>query len=161
MIKNILITGGAGYIGSHISELLAKKKKNIFILDNLSTGHRKLIHKKGKFILGDITNKELLKKIFIKYKIDSVIHLAAALSVGESQKKPHKYKWINIEGTKRVLSSIKNSSVKNLIFSSTCAVYKDGLDNVSEKSKLKPTSVYGKTKLTSEKLIKKYCEKNK
>ena len=161
MVKNILITGGAGYIGSHISEELIKKKKNIFILDNLSTGHRQLINKKGKFIFGDITNKDLLRKIFLKYRIDSVIHLAAALSVGESQKKPNKYKWINIEGTKRVLRSIKNSNVKNLIFSSTCAVYKDGLIKVTERSKLKPTSVYGKTKLSGEELIKKFCKKNK
>ena len=161
MVKNILITGGAGYIGSHISEILIKKKKKIFILDNLSTGHKRLINKKAKFILGDITNKNKVKKIFKKYKIDSVIHLAAALSVGESQKKPNKYKWINIEGTKRLLSSIKNSNVKNIIFSSTCAVYKDGLDKVSERSKLKPTSVYGKTKLIGENLIQKFSKDNK
>tara|TARA_Y100001958_G_C21170625_1_gene502490 strand:- start:305 stop:1285 length:981 start_codon:yes stop_codon:yes gene_type:complete len=161
MVKNILITGGAGYIGSHISEILIKKKKKIFILDNLSTGHKRLINKKAKFILGDITNRNVLKKIFKENKIDSVIHLAAALSVGESQKKPNKYKWINIEGTNRLLSSIKNSNVKNIIFSSTCAVYKDGLDKVSERSKLKPTSVYGKTKLIGEKLIKTFCGSNK
>ena len=161
MVKNILITGGAGYIGSHISEILIKKKKKIFILDNLSTGHKRLINKKAKFILGDITNKNKIKKIFKKNKIDSVIHLAAALSVGESQKKPNKYKWINIEGTKRLLSSIKDSNIKNIIFSSTCAVYKDGLDKVSERSKLKPTSVYGKTKLIGEKLIKKFSKDNK
>jgi len=161
MVKNILITGGAGYIGSHISEILIKKKKKIFILDNLSTGHKRLINKKAKFIFGDITNRNLIKKTFKNYKIDSVIHLAAALSVGESQKKPNKYKWINIEGTKRLLSSIKNSNVKNIIFSSTCAVYRDGLDRVSERSKLKPTSVYGKTKLKGEKLIKKFCKSKK
>lgn len=161
MVKNILITGGAGYIGSHISEVLIKTNKRIFILDNLSTGHKRLINKKAKFILGDITNKKIIKKILKNYKIDSVIHLAAALSVGESQKKPNKYKWINIEGTKRLLSSIYNSNVKNIIFSSTCAVYKDGSDNVSERSKLKPISVYGKTKLVGEKLIKKFCKKNK
>ena len=161
MVKNILITGGAGYIGSHISEILIQKKKKIFILDNLSTGHKRLINKKAKFILGDITNRHIIKKILKKHKIDSVIHLAAALSVGESQKKPNKYKRINIEGTKRLLISINNSNVKNIIFSSTCAVYKDGLDRVSESSKLKPTSVYGKTKLIGEKLIKKFCKRNR
>ena len=161
MVKNILITGGAGYIGSHISEILIQKKKKIFILDNLSTGHRRLINKKAKFILGDITNRHIIKKILKNHKIDSVIHLAAALSVGESQKKPNKYKRINIEGTKRLLISINNSNVKNIIFSSTCAVYKDGLDRVSESSKLKPTSVYGKTKLIGEKLIKKFCKRNR
>ncbi len=161
MVKNILITGGAGYIGSHISEILIKKKKKIFILDNLSTGHKRLINKKAKFIFGDITNRNLIKKTLKNYKIDSVIHLAAVLSVEESQKKPNKYKWINIEGTKRLLSSIKDSNVKNIIFSSTCAVYRDGLDRVSERSKLKPTSVYGKTKLKGEKLIKKLCKSKK
>ena len=161
MVKNILITGGAGYIGSHISEVLIQRKKKIFILDNLSTGHKRLINKKAKFILGDISNRHIIKKILKKHKIDSVIHLAAALSVGESQKKPNKYKRINIEGTKRLLLSINNSNVKNIIFSSTCAVYKDGLDRVSENSKLKPTSVYGKTKLIGEKLIKKFCKRNR
>ena len=161
MVKNILITGGAGYIGSHISEVLIQRKKKIFILDNLSTGHKRLINKKAKFILGDISNRHIIKKILKNHKIDSVIHLAAALSVGESQKKPNKYKRINIEGTKRLLLSINNSNVKNIIFSSTCAVYKDGLDRVSESSKLKPTSVYGKTKLIGEKLIKKFCKRNR
>ena len=127
----------------------------------MSTGHKRLINKKAKFILGDISNIHIIKKILKSHKIDSVIHLAAALSVGESQKKPNKYKRINIEGTKRLLLSIKNSNVKNIIFSSTCAVYKDGLDRVSESSKLKPTSVYGKTKLIGEKLIKKFCKRNR
>ncbi len=161
MVKNILITGGAGYIGSHIVEILVGKKKNIYILDNLSTGHRKLIDKRANFIFGDIKNKNLTKKILKKHNIDSVIHLAAVLSVGESEKNPSKYKKINVDGTKKLLSSLKGSNVKNLIFSSTCAVYKDGLSKVSERSKLKPTSVYGKTKLYAEKSIKNFCKKNK
>ena len=161
MVKNILITGGAGYIGSHIVEILACKKNNIYILDNLSTGHTRLINQRANFIFGDINNQNLIKKILNKHNIDSVIHLAAALSVGESEKNPLKYKKINIEGTKKLLLSLKDSNVKNLIFSSTCAVYKDGLTKVSERSKLKPTSVYGKTKLIGERLIKTFSKKNK
>ena len=161
MVKNILITGGAGYIGSHIVEILACKKNNIYILDNLSTGHRRLINQRANFIFGDINNQNLIKKILNKHNIDSVIHLAAVLSVGESEKNPLKYKKINIEGTKKLLLSLKDSNVKNLIFSSTCAVYKDGLTKVSERSKLKPTSVYGKTKLIGERLIKTFSKKNK
>jgi UDP-glucose 4-epimerase len=161
MVKNILITGGAGYIGSHITEILVSKKKNIYILDNLSTGHRKLINKKAKFIFADIKNQNLVEKILNNNNIDSVIHLAAVLSVGESEKNPLKYRKINIDGTKKLLLSIKNSNVKNLIFSSTCAVYKDGLQKVSERTKLKPTSVYGKTKLSGERLIQNFCKKNK
>ena len=160
MVRNILITGGAGYIGSHIAEILEKKRKKIFIVDNLSTGFRKLINRKAKFFKTDIKNTTKIKYIIKKYKIDSVIHLAAVLSVGESQKKPKKYKAINIEGTNSLLSAIKNTTVKNIIFSSTCAVYKDGLTKVNENSKLKPTSVYGITKLKGEKLIKIFCLKN-
>ena len=161
MFKNILITGGAGYIGSHIAEILTKGKKKVFLLDNLSTGHKKLINRKTKFFLSDIRKIYKTREIVKKYKIDSIIHLAAALSVGESQKKPKKYESINVEGTKKILQAIKNTKVRNFIFSSTCAVYQDGLTKVSESSKLKPSSVYGKTKLKGEKIIKNFCRKNK
>ena len=160
MIKNILITGGAGYIRSHIAEILFKKRKNIFIVDNLSTGFNRLINKKAKFFKTDILNSKKLKYIIINNKIDSVIHLAAALSVGESEKNPKKYYKINVLGTQKLLMAMKNTNVKNIIFSSTCAVYKDGFSKVSEKTKLSPTSVYGKTKLKGEKIIQLFCKKN-
>ena len=160
MFKNILITGGAGYIGSHIAEILIKDKKKVFLLDNLSTGHKKLINRKTKFFLSDIRKINKTREIVKKYKIDSIIHLAAALSVGEGQKKPKKYESINVEGTKKILEAIKKTKVRNFVFSSTCAVYQDGLSKVSESSKLKPTSVYGKTKLKGEKIIKNFCKKN-
>ena len=86
--------------------------------------------------------------------------MAAVLSVGESQKKPKKYYKINVTGTQKLLSAIKNTSVKNIIFSSTCAVYEDGHSQVGENTKLKPTSIYGKTKLRGEKLIQSFCKKN-
>tara|TARA_A100001011_G_C14278037_1_gene830193 strand:- start:1167 stop:2036 length:870 start_codon:yes stop_codon:yes gene_type:complete len=127
----------------------------------LSTGYRRLINKKAKFFKFDIKETRKIKKIILNNKIDSVIHLAAALSVNESEKNPKKYKKINIDGTKKLLESLNGTKVKNFIFSSTCAVYKDGLSKVSEKSSLKPTSVYGKTKLIGEKLISSFCKKNK
>ena len=89
-MKNILVTGGAGYIGSHIVEQLIKLKKKVIIVDNLSTGKRRLINKKAKFYKGDIKNSNKVDFVIKKNKIDSVIHLAASLSVGESQKKPKK-----------------------------------------------------------------------
>ena len=160
-MKNVLITGGAGYIGSHVSEVLIKNKKKIFIADNLSTGFKKLIHKKAKFYRLDILKSAKIKKILIKNKIDSIIHLAASLSVSESQLNPKKYYKNNVIGTEKLLKAIKNTNVKNIIFSSTCAVYKDGCTSVSEETKLKPTSIYGKTKLRAEKVLQIFCKKNK
>ncbi len=161
MIKNILITGGAGYIGSHISETLIKNKKNIYIIDNLSTGFRKLINKKAKFFKVDILQKDKIKKIINKNNIDSIIHLAANLIISEGEKKPNKYYKNNVIGTKKLLSACQNTFIKNFIFSSTAAVYKDGQYKVNENSIIKPQSVYGKTKIQGEKLIKSFCKKNK
>ena len=161
MIKNILITGGAGYIGSHISEVLIKNKKNIYIIDNLSTGFRKLINKKAKFFKVDILQKDKIKKIINKNNIDSIIHLAANLIISEGEKKPNKYFKNNVIGTKKLLSACQNTLIKNFIFSSTAAVYKDGQYKVNENSIIKPQSVYGKTKIQGEKLIQSFCKKNK
>jgi UDP-glucose 4-epimerase len=161
MIKKILITGGAGYIGSHVAERLIKNKKKVYILDNLSTGFKRLINKKAKFFKVDIKKKKKVNQILIKYKIDAIIHLAANLVIGEGQKYPKKYYNNNVLGTKSVLEALKNTNVKNFIFSSTAAVYKDGLYRVKETSPLRPKSVYGKTKLKAEKLIQSYCKKLK
>ena len=161
MIKNILITGGAGYIGSHVAEALIKNKKRVYILDNLSTGFKRLINKKAKFFKNDIKNTKKVNQILNKFKIDTVIHLAANLVVGEGQKYPKKYFNNNVLGTMSVLKSCKDTLVKNFIFSSTAAVYKDGLYKVKEISPLKPKSIYGKTKLEAENLIKLYCKKLK
>ena len=161
MTKKILITGGAGYIGSHISEILVKEKKKIFIVDNLSTGHKKLINKKAKFYRVNINNIKKIKSIIIQNKIDSVIHLAASLIIGEGEKYPKKYFKNNVLNTKNLITACANTTIKNFIFSSTAAVYKDGKFKVTEKSKLSPKSIYGKTKLIAEKIIIKNCKKNK
>ena len=161
MVKNILITGGAGYIGSHVTEVLLKKKKKVFLLDNLSTGHRKLINQKAKFFKLNVLETNKVKKILNKYKIDSIIHLAANLIIGEGQKKPKKYYKNNVLGTKNLLKACKNSTVKNFIFSSTAAIYKEGQYKVSENSTVKPKSVYGKTKIKAENLIISFAKKNK
>jgi len=160
MVKNILITGGAGYIGSHITEILLKKRKKVFLLDNLSTGHRKLINKKARFFKLDIHNKKKIQKLIKKYKIDSIIHLAANLIISEGQKKPKKYYKNNVLGTQKLLEACKNTSIKNVIFSSTAAIYKEGQYKVSEQSTIKPKSVYGQTKIKAENLIKNFAKQN-
>ena len=161
MIRNILITGGAGYIGSHVIEILLKKNKKIFIIDNLTTGHKKLINKKAKFFKIDIQNQKKVRRIIELYKIDSIIHLAANLIIEEGQKKPKKYYKNNVLGTKKLLNACKKTTVKNFIFSSTAAIYKEGQYKVSENSEIKPKSVYGKTKIKAEKLIQNFAKKNK
>ena len=159
--KNILITGGAGYIGSHIVEALTKTKNNIFIIDNLSTGFKKLINKKAFFFDLNILNTKKIRKIILTNQIDSVIHLAASVSIGAGEKYPKIYFRNNVTGTINLLNACKNSSVKNFIFSSTAAIYKDGQKIVNENSKISPKSVYGKTKLKAEKQIITICKKNK
>tara|TARA_X000001036_G_scaffold56810_1_gene46547 strand:+ start:321 stop:1295 length:975 start_codon:yes stop_codon:yes gene_type:complete len=161
MVNKVLITGGAGYIGSHVTEILLKKNKKVFLIDNLSTGHRKLINKKAKFFKLDIHNKKEVKKIIKKNNIDSIIHLAANLIISEGQKKPKKYYRNNVLGTKKLLEACVDTTVKNFIFSSTAAVYKEGQYKVSEKSTIRPKSVYGKTKIKAENLIKNFAKKNK
>ena len=133
-IKNILITGGAGYIGSHIVEQLVKKK-NVIILDNLITGYKKLINKKAKFIKGDIKNKKKIAKVIKDYKVDSIIHLAGFLNVKESGKNKKKYYKNNVEGTSNLIHACKNTTVKNIIFSSSCSVYGNVNGPVNEKKK--------------------------
>ena len=158
-MKNILITGGAGYIGSHIAELLIKKKSNINILDNLSTGHKKLINKNGKFIKGDVKNLNILKKVIKEENITSIIHLAACLNVSEAESNPNKYHKNNVLGTLNLVKACKDSNVRNIIFSSSCSIYGNVRGAVSEKRKPNPQGKYASSKFKGEKIIKKYSKK--
>jgi UDP-glucose 4-epimerase len=161
MKKKILVTGGAGYIGSKISYDLTDHGYNVFIIDNLSTGHKFLVNKKATFYHGDILDFKLLDKILSKNKIDKIIHLAASLSVEESQNNPLKYYQNNVEGTRTLLQAAVKNNLKEIIFSSTCAVYGDVKNNkVKETDFCEPKSHYGKTKLLAELLIKNYAEKH-
>jgi UDP-glucose 4-epimerase len=154
-MKNVLITGGAGYVGSHITELLIKKKFKVLVVDNLSTGYKKLINKRSRFYSYDINDYKKVRNIIIKNKIDSIIHCAAKLSVEESEKKPKIYYRNNVTGTLNLIKACTNTPVKNFIFSSTCAVYGSKSRIVNEKSPILPESNYGETKYKAELLIKK------
>ena len=159
--KNILVTGGAGYIGSHIVEQLIKNKENVIILDNLVTGYKKLINKKAKFVKADIKNKSKITKIIKDYNISSIIHLAAYLNVSEAEKNKKKYYQNNITGTKNLLEASKNTNVKNIIFSSSCSIYGNVKGSVDEKRKPNPQGYYGFTKYKGEELVKKLSVKYK
>jgi UDP-glucose-4-epimerase GalE len=154
MDKNVLVTGGAGYIGSHICKELAKNGFTPIVIDNLSSGHKDFV-KWGPLIVGDITNKQELKNVFSNFDIKLVIHLAAKASVNESMSNPIKYFEENIYGTNNLLELFLVNNGKAFIFSSSCAVY--GEKNkalISEDSPLEPINPYGFSKLASEKLIK-------
>ena len=158
---NILITGGAGYIGSHVVELLIQKKNDIIILDNLTTGHKRLINKEAIFIKGDINNKKLVSNIIKQYNIQTIIHLAAYLNVSEAEKNKLKYYNNNVKGTQALLSACKNSNVKNFIFSSSCSIYGNVKGSVNERVKPNPQGYYAYTKFKGEELIKRYSKKYK
>jgi len=121
-MKKILVTGGAGYIGSKICYDLTDLGYKVFIVDNLITGHKKLINKSAKFYLCDILDYKQLNEIIKKNHITDIIHLAASLDVEESSKNPLKYFINNVEGTENLLKASVNNNIKNFIFSSTCEI---------------------------------------
>ena len=153
----ILVTGGAGYIGSHVVMLLCERGHDVVVLDDLSLGNKDAIDKRASFIEGTILNNEDLSKSLSG--VDVVIHLAAYKSAGESMKNPLKYTKNNIDGSISLLRSMVEHNVKNIIFSSTAAVY--GVPEylpLDEKHPLKPINHYGYTKLQTEKTIDLYSK---
>lgn len=149
----ILVTGGAGYIGSHTVRELRSRGYDVVVYDNLTTGHIESVGD-AIFVKGDLFDVELLKDTFKKYGVDSVIHFAAYSLVGESMTNPLKYYHNNVAGTLALLEAMVACDVKYLVFSSSAATYGDtGEDIISETSPQKPTSVYGMTKLMMEQLM--------
>jgi UDP-glucose 4-epimerase len=156
MTKTILVTGGAGYIGSHTVKALQHKGYRVVVLDNLMYGHREIVEDvlKAKLIVGDINDRALLEKIFETHPIEAVIHFAAYAYVGESVSSPAKYYWNNVTGTLNLLKTMTAASVKNIIFSSTCATY--GVPTrvpIQESDPQNPINPYGMSKLMVEKIL--------
>ena len=152
--KYILITGGAGYIGSNMVYFLLEKKENIVVYDNLSTGNIDFLPKDVVFIEGDLKDKNLLKNIFKKYNFESVIHFAAKSIVLESMEKPTLYFENNVYGLTNLLGVCKEFNVSNFIFSSTAAVYGNPEKQpIKEDFMLLPVNPYGWSKLLCEKLL--------
>ncbi len=151
----ILVTGGAGYIGSHTVRLLHDRGDKVLVLDNLSSGHAWAIPKGVELIVGDIRDKELISNIFKKFQIDSIIHFAAKLSVEESVHEPLLYYNNNVLGSLNLIEEADKAKIKYFIFSSTCAVYGTPSENpVTEKTPLNPLSPYGKSKLIIENILR-------
>ena len=157
-MSGILVTGGAGYIGSKIVFDLIKKRKKVVIIDNLSTGFKSLINKKSIFYKIDFSSR-LVKEIVKDNNIQTIIHCAASTNVAEANKNKKKYFLNNVSKTEIFLKNVKDLNIKNFIYSSTCAVYGNINSKVTENTKVKPTNIYGLTKLKAEQLIKKYSRK--
>ncbi len=152
---NILVTGGAGYIGSKVSLDLLELGHKVFIIDNLSKGKRKLIPKKSIFFKLDISNKKQISNLIKKYKIHAVYHFAAFISVPESLKKPKLYLMNNYYKTKIFINNCIENNVKYFIFSSTAAVYENPKKKIKIKENFKrnPKNPYGLSKLLVENYI--------
>ena len=147
----ILITGGAGYIGSVTDRVLKKQGHETVVFDNLKFGHKEAVS--GRLVVGDLLNKEDLEKLRDE-RFDAVVHFAALALAGESMEKPYEYIENNILGGLNLLEYIRKSGIKHIVFSSTCAIY--GTPEklpVSEDAEKKPDSVYGESKLTFEKIL--------
>lgn len=123
--QTILVTGGAGYIGSHAALALKKAGYEVIILDNLSYGHQEIIDDvvQVKLIIGDTSDRSLLDRLFTAHKIDAVMHFAAYIAVGESVKEPGKYYRNNVASTLNLLEAMLAHGINKIVFSSTCAVY--------------------------------------
>lgn len=156
---SILVCGGAGYIGSHTVYKLIEQGKDVVIIDNLQSGHMGAVHPKAKFYKGDIRDSNILDKIFTENKIESIVHFAANSLVGESMIKPLLYFNNNVYGMQILLESMVKHDIKNIVFSSTAAVYGEPKKiPILEDDDTNPTNTYGETKLTMEKMMK-WCNK--
>lgn len=153
---NVLVTGGAGYIGSHIVKELLDTEHNVFIIDNLQKGHVNSVLG-GKFIRGDLGDEGLLHEIFEEFKIDAVIHLAADSLVGESMKDPRKYYKNNLCNGLNLLNVMVSHGTRYIVFSSTAAVYGEPIRiPIDEDHPKHPSNVYGETKIAFENALHWY-----
>ena len=158
----ILVTGGAGYIGSHCVMALLEQNNDVVIFDNLSTGHIETVETLKKygpveFQKGDLTNFDDINSVFKNYDIDKVVHFAAFSQVGESVVNPQKYYINNVCGTINLLRAMLENNVKKIVFSSTAATYGEPVYiPIDEKHPQNPINPYGQTKLMIEKIMDDY-----
>lgn len=150
----VLVTGGAGYIGSHAVAALLEKGEEVVVIDNLYQGHREAVLG-GKLYVGDLRDEAFLAQVFEENQIDGVIHFAANSLVGESMENPGKYYHNNVYGTLCLLEAMKKANVKCIVFSSTAATYGEPEKvPIEEFDRTQPTNTYGETKLAMERMIR-------
>ncbi len=152
----ILVTGGAGYIGSHYVLYERSRGNDVVILDNLIYGHREAVLD-TPLVVGDVGNRELLDRVMAEYKVDAVVHFAAFASVGESVSHPERYFHNNVLTTLTLLDAMRDNGVKFLVFSSSCATYGNPqYVPMDESHPQKPVNPYGESKLFCEHMMSAY-----
>lgn len=151
----ILVTGGAGFIGSHAVVELLDSGYEVVVIDTLENGYIEFVDKRAKFYQGNVRDEELMNKIFSENNITAVMHFAGYIKVGESVEKPDKYYYNNTYTTLLLLQYMKKNNIKNIVFSSTAAVYGEiqGDKKVDESFETKPINPYGKSKAMAENII--------
>ena len=149
----VLVTGGAGYIGSHAAKTLSRAGHDVIVFDNLAAGHREAV-RYGHLVEGDIADADSVRAALKRYEISAVMHFAAFLDVGESVRDPLRYYRNNVVGAIGVLEAMAAESVKYFVFSSTCATYGEPIETpISETHPQKPINAYGETKLAIERAL--------
>jgi UDP-glucose 4-epimerase len=156
--SSILVTGGAGYIGSILVERLIQRGYHVVILDNLSTGHKAAINPQAHFVLGDVCDRSCLDLVFRNYQIEAVIHMAGKALIPESISDPAPFYTVNLLGGLKLADAMVTNGVKKIVFSSTAAVYGTPIHlPMDEDHPTNPINSYGETKLSFEKLLKWYA----
>lgn len=153
--KTVLLTGGAGLIGSHINKMLSENGYKTIILDNLCRGNPKALVT-GDFIYGDLENRQFLDRMFTENRIDVVVHLAAFTDVGESCRNPELYYRNNLANTLNLLEAMTAHDVSLLVFSSSAAIFAPTTFPIAEDHNCKPISPYGHTKLMAEQMLRDF-----
>jgi len=159
----ILVTGGAGYIGSACVQALCEAGHTVVVFDDLSTGQADNVSSSALLLQGDLTDSQAIFEVCAEYPFDAVMHFAAKKAVGESETDPSLYFKTNVVGTINLLRAMDKYNIPKIIFSSTAAVYEPPADDkpFTEKTKTGPLSVYGATKLMVEDVIKTYARTGK
>ena len=157
MSGTVLVTGGAGYIGSHTVRRLTRNGYQVAVFDNLSKGHRWAVPQDVPLIVGDIADTAHVAMTIRQFHVTSIVHFAAFSLVGESMIEPRAYYTNNVIGTLHLLDAMRATGVDRIVFSSSAAVYGEPADvPINEDSVLAPTSVYGRTKMTIEGILHDY-----
>jgi len=153
---NILITGGAGYIGSATAQALLDAGHSVTVYDSLVTGHRQAVPEKAHFIHASLDDRDSLNKALTSNKIEAVMHFAAFIEAGESMKDPGRFFQNNFSNSLGLIESATRAGIRKFVFSSTAAVYVSSDRPLTEDSPLGPTNVYGQTKLMTEQALEWY-----